>query len=61
MGKGAEPVVVFAEIASETEKAFRLNDGSKTEWVPKSQVKQTNDGVWVMPEWLADKKGFAHD
>ncbi len=29
-----------------------------TEWVPKSQVEQNDDGTFTMPEWLAKEKGF---
>jgi hypothetical protein len=42
----------------ETEKAWRLTDGVKTGWVPKSQVEQNGDGTWTMPEWLAQEKEF---
>jgi hypothetical protein len=47
-----------AEIKGETEKAWRLFDGTKTEWVPKSQVEDNGDGTFTMPEWLAKEKGF---
>jgi hypothetical protein len=53
-----ERVHVFAEVEAETEKALKLSDNLKTEWVPKSQVKQVGDGVFEMPKWLAVKKGF---
>lgn len=49
---------IAAEIQGETDKAFRLFDGSKTEWVPKSQVEDNKDGTFTMPEWLAKEKGF---
>ena len=47
-----------AEIKGETDKALRLFDGTKTEWVPKSQVENNGDGTFTMPEWLAKDKGF---
>jgi hypothetical protein len=47
-----------AKIVGETAKAWRLFDGTKTEWVPKSQVEQNDDGTFTMPEWLAKDKGF---
>jgi hypothetical protein len=47
-----------AEVKGETDKAWRLFDGTKTEWVPKSQVEDNGDGTWTMPEWLAKDKGF---
>jgi hypothetical protein len=49
---------VAAEIKGETEKAYRLFDGSKTAWVPKSQVENNGDGTFTMPTWLAKDKGF---
>lgn len=51
-------VDIAAEIRGETEKAYRLFDGTKTEWVPKSQVENNEDGTFTMPEWLAKDKGF---
>lgn len=51
-------VDIAAQIRGETEKAYRLFDGTKTEWVPKSQVENNEDGTFTMPEWLAKDKGF---
>lgn len=51
-------VDIAAEIRGETDKAYRLSDGVKTEWVPKSQVEDNGDGTFAMPEWLAKEKGF---
>jgi len=53
-----ELIDIAAEIKAETDKAFRLYDGDRTEWVPKSQVEQNDDGTFTMPEWLAKDKGF---
>lgn len=47
-----------AEVQGETDKAWRLFDGSKAEWVPKSQVEDNGDGTFTMPLWLAKDKGF---
>jgi len=47
-----------AEVKGETDKAWRLFDGIKTEWVPKSQVEDNGNGTFTMPEWLAKDKGF---
>jgi valyl-tRNA synthetase len=58
MAKQQEMVEVFAEIETETEKALKLSDGVKTEWVPKSMVKLLAEGLYSMPDWLARKKGF---
>lgn len=49
---------IAAEKQGESEKALRIFDGTKTEWVPKSQVEENSDGTFTMPEWLAKEKGF---
>ena len=51
-------VDIAAELRGETDKAYRIFDGAKTEWVPKSQVENNQDGTFTMPEWLAQDKGF---
>ncbi len=51
-------VDIAAEVKVETDKAYRLYDGARTEWVPKSQVERNDDGTFTMPEWLAQEKGF---
>ena len=47
-----------AEIQAETPKAWKLFDGVRTEWVPKSQVENNEDGTFTLPLWLAREKGF---
>lgn len=47
-----------AEVKGETEKGIRLFDGAKTEWLPKSQVHDNEDGTFSIPLWLAEEKGF---
>ena len=49
---------IAAEIVAETDKAWRLYDGTRKEWVPKSQVENNMDGTFTMKEWLAKDKGF---
>ena len=49
---------VAVEILVETPKAWRLSDGVKEEWFPKSQVEKNDDGTFTMPIWLAKEKGF---
>lgn len=49
---------ISAEKRGESKAAYRLYDGTRTEWVPKSQVEDNGDGTWAMPEWLAKEKGF---
>jgi hypothetical protein len=51
-------VDIAAEVRGETDKAWRLFDGDRLEWVPKSQVEDNGDGTFAMPEWLATEKGF---
>lgn len=54
----SELIDIAGEIKGETKHAFRLYDGGKTEWVPKSQVEDNGDGTFTMPVWLAKDKGF---
>jgi len=49
---------ISAELKAETEKAFKIFDGARTEWVPKTQVENNDDGTFTMPEWLAKDRGF---
>lgn len=58
MTRKSELFDMAAEIKGETDRAWRLFDGTKTEWVPKSQVENNGDGTFTMPEWLAKEKGF---
>jgi len=51
-------VDIAGELRGETAKAYRIFDGAKTEWVPKSQVENNGDGTFTMPEWLAQDKEF---
>ena len=58
MSGESDIIDIAAEIKGETDKAWKLYDGSRTEWVPKSQVEKNDDGTFAMPEWLAMEKGF---
>jgi len=53
-----EVIDIAAELKGETEKAYRIFDGTRTEWVPKSQVEMNDDGTFTMPVWLAEERGF---
>ena len=53
-----ELIDIAAEKQGETAAAFRLFDGIFTEWVPKSQVEENDNGTFTMPTWLAREKGF---
>jgi hypothetical protein len=58
MIKKSNLIDISAELRGETPAAFRIFDGKTTEWVPKSQVEQNEDGTFTMPTWLAKEKGF---
>jgi hypothetical protein len=50
---------IAATMLHETANAYRIFDGTKTEWVPKSQVEYNEeDSTFTMPEWLAKEKEF---
>lgn len=51
-------IEIAAEIRHETDNAYLLFDGTRTAWVPKSQVENNEDGTFTMPEWLAEQKEF---
>jgi hypothetical protein len=51
-------VDIAGEIRGETDKAIRLYDGARTEWVPKRYVEDNGDGTFTMELWLAQEKGF---
>lgn len=47
-----------ATVEQETEKAYRLDDGVKKRWFPKSQLRWEGKNLWSLPEWLAKKEGL---
>ncbi len=52
-----ELVDIAGEIKGETALAYRFFDGSRTVWLPKSQVEwDADNGTMAMPEWLALEK-----
>ncbi len=58
------PVEICVEIKHKTPAAFLASDGTREEWLPKSQIKTDPDCMVgksttiTMPEWLAKAKGF---
>lgn len=46
-------VDIDCEIIGETERAIRIDDGSKTCWLPRSLSEINDDGTVTIPEWLA--------
>lgn len=51
-------IEIHAKLLIETERAYRITDGDKTVWVPKSIVEYDGDGVFTMPEWIARDTGL---
>lgn len=51
--------VRYYAICHQTENAFLFMVEDQEEvWVPKSQVKDMDDRVFYIPQWLADKHGL---
>ena len=48
-------VEIDAEVRGETAKAWRISDGDREVWLPKSQVER-DGSTFTMPEWLAKEK-----
>ena len=53
-----ELVDLALEVRGETDLAFRLHDGSKTEWVPKRWAQDNGDGTFTIEVWKAKELGF---
>lgn len=61
-----ELIDIACQVRGETDGAYRIFDGTRTEWVPKSQVEISEPGAGAypsdvtctMPMWLAKEKGF---
>lgn len=50
-------VCISCEIIAETERAFRVYDGAKRVWLPKSQCEYDEaNRMMTIPEWLAMEK-----
>lgn len=49
-------VDIAGEIRLRTERAIQFYDGSRTVWLPLSQIEINDDGSVSMPEWLAAEK-----
>lgn len=50
---------IAGEVKRETDAAILWFDGTREEWVPKSQGHLNGDGQMLsLPMWLAKKKGF---
>ncbi len=52
-------VEIAIQVKDESSKAWRLSDGIRQQWVPKSLVKiNFKSSTAEMPQWLAESKGF---
>lgn len=52
---------IAVKLLAETNLAWRLTDGAKTEWFPKSQCELSNESsgaILTAPIWLLKAKGF---
>jgi hypothetical protein len=58
MSRGPKLIEIAGEKRGETDKAIRIYDGARTEWVPKQYVEDNRDGTFTMEEWIAKEKGF---
>ena len=58
-----ETILFCAEILRETEKAYLVNDGAQSVWIPKSQITSMVytgkiDYDFTIPGWLASKNNL---
>jgi hypothetical protein len=51
-------VDVEAKLVGESARAFKINDGKREVWVPKSEAQDNEDGTFTMPYWLAHREGL---
>jgi hypothetical protein len=58
MARRNELVDVAGEIRAQTDRAIQFYDGSRTVWLPRSQIEINDDDTVTMPEWLALDKGL---
>lgn len=55
---------IAADVLHETDRAWKISDGTKEYWLPKSQCEFTpssatrEHGVFDVPVWLAKEKGL---
>lgn len=54
-GESSQMVELVGEVKIETDKAIQFYDGSKTVWLPRSQIEIDGDGQVRCAEWLAKK------
>ena len=49
-------VDISGEVRAQTERAVQFYDGTRSVWLPRSQIEINDDGTVTMPEWLAMDK-----
>jgi hypothetical protein len=56
-GGYADVVEFELDLLSETDRAWRVFDGSLEMWLPKSQVER-HGNHFMVPRWLAEQRGL---
>lgn len=51
-------VEIAGDIRASTDKAIHFYDGTRTVWLPRSQVTIVDDTTISLPEWLAKNNGL---
>ena len=57
-GSAEQMVEITGEVKIQTGKAIQFYDGSRTVWLPRSQIEIADDGAVWCAEWLAKKNGL---
>lgn len=50
--------VAYDEVKHETDKAYLFIISEEEFWIPKSQVRHMEADLFIIPRWLAEKKGL---
>jgi hypothetical protein len=51
-------VELTLDYVTETDKAYKLSDGTNEKWVAKSQVQATGADTYIVPMWIAKENGW---
>lgn len=58
MANNDETISVEGRMVTETQMAWLVDCGSEEVWLPKSMVSRDESGSYIVPVWLAKKKGL---
>ena len=58
MANNDETISVEGRMVTETSMAWLVDCGSEEVWLPKSMVSLDESGNYIVPVWLAKKKGL---